>query len=78
MFHWLQQDNQIKMSCQKLSRQYLYMVLRVGRGMYNLKDMDISRLFYPSREEAKAAVTENSSSALVRRIKDTSSLQSPA
>ncbi|KAK3140291.1 hypothetical protein QOZ80_5AG0398810 [Eleusine coracana subsp. coracana] len=50
------------------------MVLRAGRGLYSLKDMNVSTLFYPSREEAKASAKDNSSSALAGRIKDINSL----
>ncbi|OEL25415.1 hypothetical protein BAE44_0013564 [Dichanthelium oligosanthes] len=44
----------LKMSCQKLSRQSLYMVLR-GGDLYLLSSMDVSRLFYSSKAEAVAA-----------------------
>ncbi|TKW29623.1 hypothetical protein SEVIR_3G408000v4 [Setaria viridis] len=47
------------MSCQKFSRQYLHMVLSAGRGLYALSHVDVSRLFYPSKEEAKAAHAED-------------------
>lgn len=43
------------MSCQKLSRQSLYMVINGSRGLFPLSRMDVSRLFYPKREEAQAA-----------------------
>ncbi|CAN6339011.1 unnamed protein product [Urochloa humidicola] len=42
------------MSCPRLSRQSLHLVLGSGRGPYGLASMDMSRLFYPSWEEAKA------------------------
>lgn len=42
------------MSCQKLIRQSLYMVLR-GGDLYSLSTMDVSRLFYRSKAEAIAA-----------------------
>lgn len=35
------------------------MVLSAGRGLYALSHMDVSRLFYPSKEEAKAAHAED-------------------
>lgn len=40
------------MSCQKLSRQYMHLVLSEGRGLYSLRHMDVSNLFYPSTAEA--------------------------
>ncbi|CAL4905037.1 unnamed protein product [Urochloa decumbens] len=43
------------MSCKKLSRRYLHLVSSAGRGMYALSRMDASRLFYPSKEEARTA-----------------------
>ncbi|CAN6348536.1 unnamed protein product [Urochloa humidicola] len=43
------------MSCKKLNRKSLYMVLSGGRGMYSLSRMNISSLFYPSMAEADAA-----------------------
>lgn len=43
------------MSCKKLNRQSLYMVLSGGRDMYSLSCMNISGLFYPSTAEADAA-----------------------
>lgn len=35
------------------------MVLSAGRGLYALSHVDVSRLFYPSKEEAKAAHVED-------------------
>lgn len=46
------------MSLPRLSRQSLHLVLGAGRDRYALTSMDISRLFYPSCEEAKAAETK--------------------
>ncbi|CAO2036935.1 unnamed protein product [Urochloa humidicola] len=43
------------MSCQNLSRQALYMVLTGRRSLYELSRMDVSRFFFPTREEAQAA-----------------------
>ncbi|CAN6339012.1 unnamed protein product [Urochloa humidicola] len=43
------------MSCKKLSRKCLHLVSSAGRGVYSLSHMNASRLFYPSKEEAKAA-----------------------
>ncbi|PAN23901.1 hypothetical protein PAHAL_4G130400 [Panicum hallii] len=43
------------MSCQKLSRQSLHLVLNEGRGLYSLRHMDVSKLFYPSAAEALEA-----------------------
>ncbi|TKW24095.2 hypothetical protein SEVIR_3G030501v4 [Setaria viridis] len=43
------------MSCQKLSRQSLHMVLRRRPDLYSLSRMDVSTLFYPSNAEAIAA-----------------------
>ncbi|XP_034583861.1 uncharacterized protein [Setaria viridis] len=47
--------NQLRMSCQKLSRQSLHMVLRRRPDLYSLSRMDVSTLFYPSNAEAIAA-----------------------
>uniref|UniRef100_A0A0E0D7N7 F-box associated domain-containing protein n=1 Tax=Oryza meridionalis TaxID=40149 RepID=A0A0E0D7N7_9ORYZ len=43
------------MSCQKLSRQSLHLVLNEGRGLFSLRHMDVSKLFYPSTAEALEA-----------------------
>ncbi|PUZ60470.1 hypothetical protein GQ55_4G129800 [Panicum hallii var. hallii] len=43
------------MSCQKLSRQSLHLVLNEGRGLYSLRHMDVSRLFYTSTAQALEA-----------------------
>ncbi|XP_062213228.1 uncharacterized protein LOC133914092 [Phragmites australis] len=43
------------MSCQKLSRQSLHLVLSEGRCLYSLRHMDVSKLFYPSTAEALEA-----------------------
>jgi len=43
------------MSCQKLSRQSLHLVLSEERGLYSLRHMDVSNLFYPSAAEALEA-----------------------
>ncbi|RLN12361.1 hypothetical protein C2845_PM09G14610 [Panicum miliaceum] len=45
----------LKMSCQKLSRQSLHLVLNEGRGLYSLRHMDVSKLFYPSTAQALEA-----------------------
>uniref|UniRef100_A0A0E0KJR9 F-box associated domain-containing protein n=1 Tax=Oryza punctata TaxID=4537 RepID=A0A0E0KJR9_ORYPU len=45
----------LKMSCQKLSRQSLHLALNEGRGLYSLRHMDVSKLFYPSTAEALEA-----------------------
>ncbi|OEL26896.1 hypothetical protein BAE44_0012082 [Dichanthelium oligosanthes] len=68
------------MSCQKLSRQYLHMVSSAGRGLYSLSHMDVSRLFYPSKEEAKAAQAkdkENGSSNILGGIGSTATGRLP-
>ncbi|KAG2628254.1 hypothetical protein PVAP13_3KG504000 [Panicum virgatum] len=46
------------MSCPRLSRRSLHLVLSAGCDQYALSSMDISRLFYPSCEEAKTAETK--------------------
>lgn len=43
------------MSCQKFSRQSLHLALNEGRGLYSLRHMDVSKLFYPSMAEALEA-----------------------
>ncbi|CAO2147570.1 unnamed protein product [Urochloa humidicola] len=43
------------MGCQKFSRQSLHLVLTEGCGLYSLRHMDISKLFYPSTAEALEA-----------------------
>ncbi|BAS86658.1 uncharacterized protein [Oryza sativa Japonica Group] len=43
------------MSCEKLSRQSLHLVLNEGRGLFSLRHMDVSKLFYPSTAEALEA-----------------------
>lgn len=42
----------LKMSCQKLIRRYLHLVHSEGGGLYSLRHMDLSKLFYPSIAEA--------------------------
>jgi hypothetical protein len=42
----------LKMSCQNLVRRYLHLVMSEGSGLYSLRQMDVSKLFYPSTAEA--------------------------
>jgi hypothetical protein len=46
------------MSCHKLSRQYVHLVMNEGRGLFSLRHMDVSKLFYPSTANALEADAE--------------------
>lgn len=53
------------MSCQKLSRRYLHLVLGEEGGMYSLRHMDMSKLFYPSTGEVLDAEAQGKMKASV-------------
>ena len=66
------------MSCQKLSRQSLHLVLNEGRGLYSLRHMDVSKLFYPSTARALEAKAKAKKKNGINKLGGIGSLPRPS